>query len=106
MTLLQSMQSIQLPTELGFRSIRDIRTVLMEAFDSAGGVLLDIPADAEIDLSFLQLVHSARAHAEKSGKLVALRAPLSADQQTTMMRAGISPSRSTEDALFWLHERS
>lgn len=74
-----------------------IRTALAEHAD----VAIDVGDIAETDLSFIQLIESARRTAAERGKMLALTAPASGVLYETLTRGGfIKPG--TDGARFWL----
>ena len=64
----QYFESISMPENLGIRNIADIHAVITSKLAVHSALSLDIPDDAEADLSFVQLVEAARLQAKTSGK--------------------------------------
>ena len=73
--------------------------------DTQGTVLLSIADDAEVDLSFLQLVHAARLHAAAEGRTIALDRPAGGNLLSTLERAGFLFEADPRDREFWLHRK-
>jgi hypothetical protein len=92
------------PNVLSIRNISEIHKNITALFQSNSSVVFDIPADAEVDLSFVQLVESARVDAKTSGKSLRLSSPASGSVLRVLQRGGFIDTFSAEDAQFWLHE--
>ena len=89
---------------LSLRTITDHRASLVSALTGNSSVSLAIAEDAQIDLSFLQLVESARIYAATSGRQIALGKPASGTLRDLLERSGFLQDMSSEDANFWLHQ--
>jgi hypothetical protein len=84
------------------RTIAEIHNRLLQALQCGGNVRLDLSAAVETDLTFVQLVESARRFAAAEGKSIALSAPVSEGLQETLQRGGFLGA--AKDRQFWLHE--
>jgi hypothetical protein len=100
----QYCESISLPNVLGIRNISDIHKNIVAQFQDNKSVVLVIPPDAEADLSFVQLLESARIHAKSSGKSLRLSSPANGSVLKVLQRGGFIDTFSSEDAQFWLHQ--
>jgi hypothetical protein len=85
------------------RNISDLYADIAWRLLSNKAVVLDVPADAEADLSFVQLVEAARVHAKSSGKSLRLSSPAGGSVLRVLERGGFLEAFSAEDAKFWLH---
>jgi hypothetical protein len=78
----------------------------LAAFAEKDHVCLVLPEDVAVDLSFIQLIESARRHAEILGKTIRLAKPAGETIRRVLERGGFL-SQSTPDASgFWLHEEA
>jgi len=91
---------------LTIRDIQAIHELILAAFAEKDDVCLSLPEDVAVDLSFIQLIESARTHAEIQGKTIRLARPAGANIRRVLERGGfLSPS--TPDASgFWFHEEA
>lgn len=94
---------ISFPVSLNIRNASDLHLSITEKFRDNISVVFEIPADAEADLSFVQLVESARIHAKASGKSLRLASPATGSVLKVLERGGFVEAMSAEDAQFWLH---
>ncbi len=96
-------ETIALPTSLSIRGIAAVHDTVLSAFQMKDAVVLDIPDDATADLSFIQLVESARAYARERGKFITLRKPAAGSIMDTLQRGGFLTNMDEASRLFWLH---
>lgn len=94
----------RLPANLTMRTIVETHAILLGLIDHEDAPQLSLPAEAVIDLSFLQLVESARLHAAESGKELTLSEPASGALLETLRRGGFLEGMSDPDSKFWLHQ--
>ncbi len=94
-----------LPQSLSIRNAAAVRDLLHAAFESTDPVLLNVPDDADIDLSFLQLVEASRRHAELNGRSFGLQNPAKGNLLSTLERAGFIADMTPRDREFWLHRK-
>lgn len=59
--------SVELSGELTIRSINDVRTRMIDALQGHAQVAANIADDAVVDLTFVQLMESARRSAREGG---------------------------------------
>jgi len=94
---------------LTIRHIRAIRDRLMEALSGSQTVRVDCVAATEVDLSFIQLMLSARRSAMAAGKTILLSAGESSVLHDALVRAGMLPVAACEptpDQTFWLNKEA
>lgn len=96
--------TISLPDTLCVREICVAHTVLLDALAEQDELILDVPEGAAIDLSFVQLVQSARLQAKASDKNIRLSKGADDGLRNVLERAGFLTNMRPEDAQFWLHE--
>jgi MFS superfamily sulfate permease-like transporter len=93
------------PTNVGVTSLADIQTIgqihkdLKQAFERGGDVRLKLDAVTDADLTFVQLVESARRFAAAEGKSFAVT-PAPDSLRELLERGGFVAS--PEDRSFWL----
>ncbi|PDS97802.1 STAS domain-containing protein [Rhizobium sp. S9] len=100
----QYCEPISLAEALNIRHAAEIHSKLSEELRVRNGIVVSIPADAEVDLSFIQLMESARRQAKSEGKTVSLSSPASGSVLKVLERAGFIESFDHEDLKFWLHK--
>ncbi|QCI99754.1 STAS domain-containing protein [Agrobacterium larrymoorei] len=96
-------ETITLPAALSIRGISAIHESLVSAFADHTAIVLDIPEDATVDLSFIQLVESSRRHAREQGKFITLKKPATPGVVETLQRGGFLANMDEASRLFWLH---
>ena len=99
-----SAETYRFPSQLTIRSITDQHHNLLSKIDGSQSLTLDIPDDAEIDISFLQLLESARLYAQSAGKTLDLKSPASAALLDALTRCGWLTNNHQDTRRFWLHE--
>jgi hypothetical protein len=94
------------PTTVGVTSLADIQTIddihkeLKQAFEQGKAVRLDLDAITDADLTFVQLVESARKFASSAGKTFAVSTPPPKVLQELLERGGFLAT--PPDRSFWL----
>lgn len=101
----RSQEVLELDRVLTIRQAAALREKVLGAFAASDAVELAIEPDAEADLSFIQLVESARIHAAMQSKRLHLASPAQGQVLETLQRAGLMTSMSSESRAFWLHEK-
>ncbi len=96
---------VDLSGPLTIRQVAAVHEAIRSAFEAQGPVLLNIAEDAEVDLSFLQLVHAARLQAAADGRTIALERPAGGNLLSTLERAGFLTDADPRDREFWLHRK-
>lgn len=104
-TQTSSHETIALPAALTIRTVQTTRDQLLAGLSGAKSVVLDIPDDADADLSFVQLIEAARLSAQSSGKDLKLRNPAARGVLSTLERGGFLTEMDPSARFFWLHER-
>lgn len=97
---------VKLEAATNIRNIPGFYSELLTALSGSKPVTLDLAEEPEVDLSFVQLVESARLHAGAHGKALTLAQPASGPLLGVLGRAGFIENASPEDAQFWLHKGS
>jgi hypothetical protein len=99
-----SADSVDLDGSRTIRNAEDTRSLLMEALKRPSPTRLDCSATDEADLSFLQLLLSARKSAEAAGRTLTLSHPASAPFLTAASRAGfaVAPDPLGGKDTYWL----
>ena len=100
----QYYESINLPDGLSIRYASELHSKISEEFHSKDAIIISIPEGADVDLSFVQLIESARRQAKAKGKTFKLSSPASGSVLKVLERAGFIESFDQEDANFWLHK--
>jgi hypothetical protein len=100
----QHRDSISLPEVLSIRNVLDLSATISSEIESKYRIILEIPSSAEADLSFVQLVESARRQAKLQGKTLTLSSPVGERILKVLERAGFVEAFTAEDAKFWLHK--
>lgn len=95
---------LPLPANLTMRAITAIRDDMLTFIDTHKSATIALASDAQVDISFLQLVEAARIYADTVGKAFALAEPASGSLLETLRRSGFLEGMSAEDAQFWLHQ--
>lgn len=95
---------VLLPASLTLRSVATTRDAILAAIEKSGQTVIDLPAEAQVDLSFVQLLESARIHATSAGKQISLSRPADGVLLDTLRRGGFLEGMTAEDAQFWLHQ--
>jgi hypothetical protein len=97
-------ESISLPNSLVIRNISVIHDSIAAQLQNSNALCLDIPSEADVDLSFVQLMEAARLHAKSSGKSIRLSSPAQGALLNVLQRAGFVDSFAEEDRKFWFHD--
>jgi ABC-type transporter Mla MlaB component len=64
---------------------------------AAGSVVIETDGDAEVDLSFVQLLIAAQRSAERAGRVVALAAPPAGGLAEALISCGFQPAPNATD---------
>ena len=100
----QYYESINLPDGLSIRYASELHSKISDELHSKDVIIISIPEGAEADLSFVQLIESARRQAKAKGKTFKLSSPASGSVLKVLERAGFIESFDQEDTKFWLHK--
>jgi len=85
------------------RTVGKLHTQLKDALGSGTGVCLRLAANADVDLTFVQLVEAARSVTICDGEGIALETPASDGLRSILERGGFL--KSIASRAFWLHEK-
>jgi len=86
--------------ELTIKTIAGAHERLVEAFGASSAVRAQVAENAVIDLTFVQLIESARRTARETGAAFALATPAAGQLRETLERGGFLAS--ADDQEFWL----
>lgn len=92
--------TIEFVGELTIKNIADAHRDLAAALTGAGAVQAQVAEDATVDLTFVQLIQSARRTARETGAAFGLAAPAAGQLRETLERGGFLAA--PEDRQFWL----
>jgi hypothetical protein len=96
---------LALGTSLTIGHAATLHRLLLDEFEARSSVVIDLPEDAQVDLSFIQLIESARLSAALQDKQFTTSAPASGRLRSILERAGFTTDMSAESRAFWFHER-
>lgn len=88
----KQISTLALGGELTIRTIADAHHQIRAALAATQALAIDLTTAEETDLTFVQLLLSARMSAERDGKTVALAQPLPEAFAHELTRGGFSPS--------------
>ena len=98
----KKMTTVDIAGAADIQTIAGLHQQLLQALQHQGGVKLTVSADTNVDLTFVQLVESARRFAAAGGKTLALSAPAPAGLHDILKRGGFLTAAA--DRMFWLHQ--
>ena len=98
--------SLTLPATLTIKNILAAQEMILDALSKNTTVVLDIDAEAQTDLSFVQLVTAARKHAEAKAGRVLLARPATGDLLDVLKRGGFLDDMTADAEKFWLHQEN
>jgi hypothetical protein len=84
------------------QAIAEIHRKLLQGLQQNRAVELHVISATDIDLTFVQLIESARRYAATESKTVTLSAPAAAGLCEVLQRGGFLTTAA--DRTFWLHE--
>lgn len=97
---------VELPQQVSIRQISNIHATIMSSLETAHCAVFSLPENAEVDLTFVQLLISARKYAAQSGKEIRLAAPASGPLLGVLEDGGFLDDPAQDDAAFWLHKEA
>jgi hypothetical protein len=97
---------VDLPDKLNIRNISSIHEAIFAKLKSGKSILISIPEGAEADLSFIQLIESARIQVKSSGTQILMSNPATGSVLDILERGGFREVFSAEDKKFWLHQEA
>jgi hypothetical protein len=89
---------------LTIRDIQSIHEALLAALTKNDSLELSFDDEAPVDLSFVQLIESARLYTAHQNKTVRLARPAGPNIRRILERGGFLAAQAPEVARFWLHE--
>ena len=95
-----SCAKVDLVGELTISNAEELRSTLLSAFAQSSSILISVDPDAAVDLTFVQLLESARRTAREEDRTVALAAPAAGRLRETLERGGFLGA--PEGRAFWL----
>lgn len=96
--------SLTLPNTLTIKNILAVQEIILSHLADNSATILDIDAEAQVDLSFVQLVTAARKQAESRGVQLLLSRPAAGDLYDVLKRGGFLDEMTPDAAHFWLHQ--
>ena len=97
---------VNLPDKLNIRNISYVHDIILSKLSSGRPVSFTLPLNAEVDLSFVQIVEATRIQAKSSGVSLRLSSPASDAVLDVLERGGFCEAFSEEDKNFWLHQEA
>ena len=94
--------TVELPVELTIRHMSELHAQITDALRDHEMVSVKIPEDAAVDLSFVQLIESARRTAAEDGLDFNLGAPATGPLLQTLERGGFLAAADPGRREFWL----
>ena len=94
-------RTIEISASLTVRQVTQLGDQLRAAIASSSCLMLDISDVSDADLSFVQLVESARLLAERSGGRLRLTRPASGGLLSVLERGGFLNPTFPERTAFW-----
>jgi hypothetical protein len=91
---------VEFSGDLTIRAIAGAYETLSAALSENSEVLVSVAEDSAVDLTFVQLIESARRSAADAGSALALAAPASGPLLETLRRGGFLAAADRRD--FWL----
>jgi anti-anti-sigma regulatory factor len=91
--------TLRLIGELTVRTITEAHQKLLSEFANTDALIIDAREVADVDLTFVQLIESARRSASKEGKRLAMAAPLPPALRDLLERGGFLSAG--DSASFW-----
>ena len=92
--------TIEFVGELNIRGVVEAHARLTEVLAASNAVVVDVEANASVDLTFVQLLESARRTAREGGGSIRLARPAEGSLLETLERGGFLAAEPDRD--FWL----
>ena len=83
-------------------NISDAHDILLAAFERENSVTIEIDGLEEADLTFIQLIESARKSAAEGGRSIQLRKPAEGAVLQVLQRGGFLDPEDRDRMNFWL----
>ncbi|PIB91206.1 STAS domain-containing protein [Caulobacter sp. FWC2] len=93
---------IQFSDNVTISNISDARDILLDAFESNNSITIEIAGLEEADLTFIQLIESARRSAAESNRSIQLREPAQGAVLQVLQRGGFLDPDDRDRMNFWL----
>lgn len=91
---------------LTIRHVAEMHQKIVTGLTEGDCVSIEFSNDVHADLSFIQLIESARIHAGSAGKTIALASPASGSVLDVLRRGGFLEQATAAFRSFWLHEEA
>ena len=91
---------------MNIRNISDIHQSILSSLSNNGATHLEIDPEAQVDLSFVQLLEAARTFAGQQGSSLQLAKPAEGTLLDVLQRGGFLDDMSPDAAKFWLHQET
>jgi hypothetical protein len=95
---------LTLPATLTIKNIVAVQELILDFLNRNTTAVLDIDEQAQVDLSFVQLITAARKQAEMKAGRVLLARPAAGDLYDVLKRGGFLDDMTPDAAHFWLHQ--
>lgn len=95
---------VELPSQVTIRQISDIHEIVFSNLKTTTDAVFSLPDNAEIDLTFAQLMVSARKYADSNGKTVRMAGPAKGHLLAVLTDAGFLSDPA--ETAFWLHKEA
>jgi hypothetical protein len=92
---------IEVPSSVTVRSVAEFGSRLCSLLEANDEIVLDLAALSDMDLSFVQLVQSARSYGAHEGKAIRLARPADGAVAALLQRAGFLTDPAPADMDFW-----
>lgn len=93
-------------SDLTIRHAAPIKQAIADGLLTQQKLALALNPEAAVDLSFVQLVSAARAHAQASGGELSFAEPAGPKLHDVLQRAGFIEGARAEDLKFWFHQET
>lgn len=93
-------------SDLTIRHATELMKQISGGLREGSGLSLSVNPDAAVDLSFIQLVTSARHHVSDAGGELTLSTPAGPKLREILQRGGFVEDAPAEDLQFWFHSEN
>ncbi|WP_438752413.1 STAS domain-containing protein [Pararhizobium sp. O133] len=97
---------VDLPDKLNIKNITHVHDLILSKLTKGRPLSFTLPVNAEVDLSFVQIIEAARIQAKSSGVSLRLSSAASGAVLDVLERGGFREAFSAEDKTFWLHQEA
>lgn len=95
--------TLKMPQALSIRSIALAHGLLLDRLKDTDRLVVEVPKDADADLSFVQLMEASRNFAAQNNKTITLKEPADGQVLQTLRRGGFLSRMDEASRQFWLH---